>query len=86
MTKIFLLCFALLAAVWWAGRRFGRSLPGLSAYLSTEEVRSERETAELQRSHLRMPPAEALAPLLAVARDLFPEGGVPHLDIAPPVV
>ena len=84
MTKIFLLCFALLAAVWWAGRRFGRSLPGLSAYLSTEEARSERETAELQRSHLRMPPAEALAPLLAVARDLFPEGGVPHLDIAPP--
>lgn len=84
MTKILLLCFALLAAVWWAGRRFGRSRPGLNSYLEAEEARAERESAELLRSHLRMPPEEALAPLLAVARDLFPEGGVPHLAILPP--
>ncbi len=84
MTKIFLLCFALLAVVWWASRRFGRSVPGLNAYLETEEARSEQEAAELLRSNLHMPPAEALAPLLAVARDLFPEGHSPALHITPP--
>ena len=84
MTKIFLLCFALLAVVWWAGRRFGRSLPGLNTYLQTEETRSEQEAAQLLRSNLHMPPAEALAPLLAVARDLFPEGHSPALRITPP--
>ena len=84
MTKIFLLCFALLAVVWWAGRRFGRSLPGLSTYLETEEARSEQEAAELLRSNLHMPPAEALAPLLAVAGDLFPAGSSPVLRVIPP--
>ena len=84
MIKLFLLCLALLVAVWWVGRRFGRSRPGLSTYLRTEEERNEREAAQMLRDNLHMPPGEALAPLISLARDIIPDNGPLRLDITPP--
>lgn len=84
MIKLFLLCLALLVAVWWVGRRFGRSRPGLSTYLRTEEERNEREAAQMLRDNLHMPPGEALAPLISLARDIIPDNDPLRLDITPP--
>lgn len=84
MIKLFLLCLALLVAVWWVGRRFGRSRPELSTYLRTEKERNEREAAQMLRDNLHMPPGEALAPLISLARDIIPDNGPLRLDITSP--